>query len=162
VGRIMRVHRAVRPIHTKDALLDSGYVLLTDPDMQSGLQAAVDELKAVKESIELITDSLDVYEFGNADKPTGLSDIEARPNGTPQPPVDDAERQQRLTNLIEQGIVWAHVKNMAPEEQDRAIVTGETWQQMAQTPLFGNLPEAPRSGTPAPPTRPNFRPYPIR
>ena len=67
VGRIMRVHPSVRPIHGQDKLLDSGYVLLTDPEMQEGLQAAVDELTAVRESIEIITDNLDVYEFLNAE-----------------------------------------------------------------------------------------------
>lgn len=37
VGRIMRVHTSVRPIHDSDALLDRGYVFLTDADMQTGL-----------------------------------------------------------------------------------------------------------------------------
>ncbi|MEN9933038.1 MAG: hypothetical protein RIS17_1611, partial [Pseudomonadota bacterium] len=50
VGRIMRVHPLVRPLHGQDAVLDKGYVFLTDPDMQAGLSSAVDELKAVRQS----------------------------------------------------------------------------------------------------------------
>ena len=161
VGRIMRVHPFVRPIHGQDALLDSGYVLLTDPEMQAGLQAAVDELKAVRESIELITDDLDIYEFGNPDEPTGLSDV-PKPTFTPQPPANDEERQQRLTNLIEHGVVRPDVQDMPETEQDRAIVAGETWQHMSDTPLFGDLPESKKPETDKGPSKPNFRPYPLR
>ncbi|MGR3512368.1 MAG: DEAD/DEAH box helicase [Paracoccaceae bacterium] len=161
VGRIMRVHPSVRPIHGQDALLDSGYVLLTDPEMQAGLQAAVDELKAVRESIELITDNLDVYEFGNPDEPIGLSDV-PKPPYTPKPPQNEAERQERLTNLIEQGVVRADVQDMPDTEKDRAIVAGETWQSMSDTPLFGDLPESKKPDTDKGPSKPNFRPYPLR
>jgi len=125
VGRIMRVHPSVRPIHGQDDLLDSGYVLLTYPDMQAGLQAAVDELKAVRESIELITDNLDVCEFGNAEKQAFASDV-PKPPFTPKPPENETERQERLTNLIEQGVVRADVQDMPDTEKDRAIVAGET------------------------------------
>ena len=76
VGRIMRVHPLVRPFHKQDKLLDSGYVFLTDPNMQVGLQSAVDEIKAVQESIELITDRLD------------FMDID------PTPPTEAAEKQR--------------------------------------------------------------------
>ncbi|WP_430449262.1 DEAD/DEAH box helicase [Rhodophyticola sp.] len=161
VGRIMRVHPSVRPIHGQDDLLDSGYVLLTDPDMQAGLQAAVDELKAVRESIELITDNLDVYEFGNAEKQAVASDV-PKPPFTPKPPENETERQERLTNLIEQGVVRADVQNMPDTEKDRAIVTGETWQSVSDTPLFGDLPESKKPETDKGPSKPNFRPYPLR
>lgn len=161
VGRIMRVHPSVRPIHRQDPLLDSGYVLLTDPDMQSGLQAAVDELKAVQESIHLITDNLDVYEFGNAEKPVVAAET-SQPSYTPRPPQDADDRQQRLTNLIEQGVVKAEVQEMGNDEQDRAIVAGETWQHMSSTPLFGDLPESAKPDTSTPKPKPEFRPYPIR
>src|SRR5690606_36336219 len=138
-------------------------VLLTDPEMQAGLQAAVDELKAVRESIELITDNLDVYEFGNPDSPTGEADVQRKPTFTPRPPQTPDERQQRLSNLIEQGVVRADVQKMPEAEQDRAIVAGETWQHMSDTPLFGgDLPEAPKPGTETAPAKPNFRAYPLR
>lgn len=162
VGRIMRVHPSVRPIHAKDPLLDSGYVLLTDPEMQVGLQAAVDELKAVRESIELITDNLDVYEFGNADAPTGMADAQPKPTFTPRPPQTPDERQQRLSELIDQGVVRPDVQNMHKADQDRAIVAGETWRHMSETPLFGDLPAAPRWVSAAQPVRPSFRAYPLR
>lgn len=161
VGRIMRVHPSVRPIHGQDDLLDSGYVLLTDPDMQAGLQAAVDELKAVRESIDLITDNLDVYEFGNAEQQAVASDV-PKPPFTPKPPENETERQERLTNLIEQGVVRADVQNMPDTEKDRAIVAGETWQSISDTPLFGDLPEGKKPETEKGPSKPNFRPYPLR
>jgi len=161
VGRIMRVHPSVRPIHGQDDLLDSGYVLLTDPEMQAGLQAAVDELKAVRESIELITDNLDVYEFGNAEKQTVASDV-PRPTFTPKSPENETERQERLTNLIEQGVVRPDVQDMPDTEKDRAIVVGETWQSMCDTPLFGDLPKSNKPDTDKGPSKPNFRPYPLR
>ena len=161
VGRIMRVHPSVRPMHGQDALLDSGYVLLTDPDMQAGLQAAVDELKAVRESIELITDNLDVYEFGNVEQQAVASDV-PKPTFTPKPPENETERQERLTNLIEQGVVRADVQNMPDTEKDRAIVAGETWQSISDTPLFGDLPESKKPATDKAPSKPNLRPYPLR
>lgn len=161
VGRIMRVHPSVRSIHGQDALLDSGYVLLTDPEMQAGLQAAVDELKAVRESIELITDNLDIYEFGNADKPTGVSDVSGPPFA-PKPPENADERQERLTSLIERGVVRGDVKDLPEAAQDRAIVAGETWQHMSDTPLFGDLPETGKPGVEAKPGKPKLRTYPLR
>ncbi|BAQ15608.1 DEAD/DEAH box helicase [Methyloceanibacter caenitepidi] len=163
VGRIMRVHPSVRPIHGQDPLLDSGYVLLTDPEMQAGLQAAVDELKAVRESIELITDDLDVYEFGNPDAPTLMADVQPKTTFSPRPPQTPDERQQRLSELIDQGMVRPDVQDMPEAEQDRAIVAGETWQRLlGDTPLFGDLPEAPKPEGGMQSAKPNFRPYPLR
>lgn len=163
VGRIMRVHPSVRPIHGQDPLLDSGYVLLTDPEMQAGLQAAVDELKAVRESIELLTDNLDIYEFGNADAPIGLTNARPEPAFAPQPPQTDDERQQRLSDLIEQGVVRPDVQNMPEPDQDRAIVAGEMLKhQTGDTPLFGDLPESPRPDSGAQSTQPSVRAYPLR
>ncbi len=162
VGRIMRVHPALRPDHGQDPLLDSGYVLLTDPDMQSGLQAAVDELKAVRESIELITDSLDIFEFGNADRPLGFSEEPTQPYESPPPPNCSAERQQRLANLINQGVVRDGVQSLPPDDQDRAIVTGETWQQIVQKPLFSQLPDAPNPKSSGGTTQRNYQSYPLR
>lgn len=163
VGRIMRVHSAVRPIHGQDTLLDSGYVLLTDPEMQTGLQAAVDELKAVRESIELITDNLDVYEFGNPDAPIDMKDLRPRAPFMPSPPQTPDDRQRRLSDLIDQGLVPTHVRDMPEAEQDRAIIVGETWlHQISDTPLFGDLPESPRPEVEAQPGKPKFRAYPLR
>ena len=162
VGRIMRVHPLVRPFHGEDDLLDSGYVLLTDPEMQLGLQAAVDELKAVQQSIELITDNLDIYHFGNPQEPTRFSDVKPAIDFTPKLPSTQDEREERLTNLIDQGIIRADAQDMPEVDQDKAIAIGETWQQMVQTPLFGNLPQVPRDVTTVASAKSNLRPYPIR
>ena len=140
VGRIMRVHPAIRPIHGQDPLLDKGYVFLTDPEMQTGLDAAVEEVKAVRESIELITDRLDIVEFGNAPKPLGLAEFAKRNEYEPPRPTSE-DRQLRLAALVETGLVAPSVTEMAVELQDRAILAGEAWQEMAQSPLFGDLPE---------------------
>ena len=162
VGRIMRVHPAVRPTHGQDLLLDRGYVFLTDPDMQAGLSAAVDELKAVQRSIELITDNLDVYQFGPETMPSVATDV-GPARFVHNPPATDAERQERLTNLIDTGLVKETVKDLPPADQDRAIETGEAYQQMLQTPLFGNLPEERKPGSTEPAkTNPKIRPYPLR
>ena len=160
VGRIMRVHPLVRPTHGDDALLNRGYVFLTDPEMQMGLSAAVDELKSVRQSIELITDQLDVYEFGNEAVAVGAADRPAP--FIHKPPATDAERQERLANLIETGLVRATVRDLAPALQDQAIQSGEAWAQMVQTPLFGNLPEVAKPGAPVVKAKPNLRPYPLR
>ena len=151
VGRIMRVHPLVRPIHGQDALLDKGYVFLTDPEMQAGLSAAVDELKAVRQSLTVLSDQLDVVEYGTAGpaQPLLLSDAHRLTAYIPPPPVDPVERQTRLDILIDEGVIDAQVRDMAPEIVDRAIVAGEAAQRASQTPLFGNLPE--HDGPTAPP-----------
>ncbi|MCK5503189.1 MAG: site-specific DNA-methyltransferase [Tritonibacter mobilis] len=163
VGRIMRVHPLIRPFHGQDTLLDRGYVFLADPEMQAGLDAAVEEVKAVRQSIELITDRLDVFEFGSATKPLVCNDIATTSRFVPPVPTTPEDRQMRLTNLIESGLVKSDVAKLPEAEQDRAILAGEAWQQMTQTPLFGNLPEAERPASEASaPAKPNLRPYPLR
>jgi len=162
VGRIMRVHPLIRPFHGEDDLLDRGYVFLTDPEMQAGLDAAVEEVKAVRQSIELLTDRLDVFEFGSASKPLVNNSFALTATAAPQTPSDPEERQLRLSNLIEQGLVKPEVEDLPEEEQDRAILAGEAWQEMTQTPLFGNLPETERPSTSAGQSKPNLRPYPLR
>lgn len=137
VGRIMRVHPAVRPIHGKAGLLDRGYVFLTDPDIQQGLDAAVDELKAVRSSIAVIADDLGVFEFSNLSKPV-LDGAHSSIPASAAPPVDDAERAARLTALIDAGLLSADMFEKSAAEQDRAVVSGEWRRAVAQTPLFGD------------------------
>ncbi len=155
VGRIMRVHPLVRPIHGQDALLDKGYVFLTDPEMQAGLSAAVDELKAVRQSLTMLSDQLDVVEYGAATSsvPLLLNDAHRITVYVPPLPVDDAERQARLDILIDDGVIDATVRDMAPATVDRAIVAGETARLASQTPLFGNLPEHAGPSAPPKPTK---------
>jgi type III restriction enzyme len=159
VGRIMRVHPLVRPNHGQDALLDKGYVFLTDPEMQAGLSAAVDELKAVRQSLTVLTDQLDVVEYG-ALPPSQtllLSETHRLTAFIPAPPADEADRQARLDVLINEGTVDAEVRNMEQSVVDRAIVAGETARLASQTPLFGNLPE--HAGPSAPPKPTKQTPY---
>ena len=63
VGRIMRVHRLVRPIHGQDDLLDRGRVFVADPGRQAGLEAAANALKALRSSIETISDHVATFAF---------------------------------------------------------------------------------------------------
>jgi type III restriction enzyme len=141
VGRIMRVHPSVRPFHGNDSLLDRGYVFLTDSALQEGLSAAIDELKAVRHSIELITDQLDLVQFGSAESALGPG-IQIRPaSSAPPPPATPVERQGRLLALIEAGFVRSEATQLSPEEQDRGIKIGETVASLGETPLFGELAE---------------------
>ena len=126
----------MRPFHGTDALLDRGYVFLTDPEMQAGLDAAAQELSAVRQSLGAITDRLDVIDFGDVtvtEPPRVLA---------PRAPVDARERQERLAGLIEAGIVPEAVAKMGDAVQDRAIVAGEAMRAASSTPLFADeLPE---------------------
>ncbi len=163
VGRIMRVHPSVRPIHGEDELLDKGYVFLSDPVSQAGLNAAVEDMRAVRQSIELITDRLDVFEFGNAAQPLGFSDTHTVSLNAPRPPVTTEDRQRRLKILIEAGLVTESDLGLPEDQQDRIIVDGEIRQSISRTSLFGNLP---RTDPPVHSNRggekPNLTAYPIR
>lgn len=157
VGRIMRVHPLVRPFHKQDELLDSGYVFLTDPNMQVGLQSAVDEIKAVQESIELITDRLD---FMDIDPTPPVEAAEEPREYLPPPPQTQQERTDRLQSLVASGMVHASVTELPLQAQDEAIQKGEAWRSAVQVPLFTGLPT---TATPDPvPSNPNLRPYPLK
>ena len=141
VGRIMRVHPSVRPCHGTDRLLDRGYVFLTDSTLQEGLSAAVDELKAVRHSIELITDSLDIVQYGNAEGALA-SGMQYRPFPRPlAPPATPQERQLRLAALLDAGLVQKDVLHLPPTAQDKAIEVGEALASLGDTPLFGKMEE---------------------
>lgn len=156
VGRIMRVHPALRALHGQDDLLDRGYVFLTDPEMQAGLSAAVDELKAVRQSLTMLSDQLDIIEYGAASEPLMLSDAHRLSTYAP-PPASDADRQERLALLIEEGVLDQGVADMDVAIIDRAIVAGETARVASQTPLFANLPE--QEAPSAPPKPQKLTPY---
>lgn len=162
VGRIMRVHPLLRNIHGSDDLLDRGYVFLTDPDMQAGLSAAVDELKAVRQSLTVLSDQLDIVEYGVAAPQNLLSDVHRASAYIPQPPASAEERQERLALLIDEGIIGSDVADMDSTAIDQAIVAGETAKVASQTPLFGNLPEQDAPAIPLPPKASKLTPYPLR
>lgn len=124
VGRIMRVHPLVRPIHGHDALLDRGYVFLTDPELQQGLDAAAEALKAVRQGITLVTDRLEIEEIGSA-APLGIADRSSAFAATPLAPGSEDERRARLAALIERRIVFPEIAALDRARQDQAIATGE-------------------------------------
>lgn len=153
VGRIMRVHPSVRPVHQSNTLLDNGYIFLGDPSIQSGLDAAVDELKAVRQGIELLTDRLDIAEFGNANKKT--PDAWQGNLPVPQRPTSSEDRQQRLDDLIQTGLLDSSAEHLSGTEQDDAIIKAEAVRDLSETSLFGDLPkqEAPSPSGDAQPKR---------
>lgn len=161
VGRIMRVHPLVRPLHGTDGLLDRGYVFLTDPEMQQGLNAAVEELKAVRQSLTVLSDKLDVLEYGAVPpaQPLLLSDAHRLSTYAPVSPVSDADRQARLDALIGEGLFDAAIRDIPAADIDRAIMAGEAVRLATQTPLFGNLPEHAVAAAPKPK---KLTPYRIR
>lgn len=161
VGRIMRVHPLVRARPDRDDLLDRGYVFLTDPEMQAGLSAAVEELKAVRESLSVLSDQLDVIEYGAAVAPLDVVDgVHRSSSYAPPRPTSDTERQDRLALLIDEGVLHADVADLDNATIDAAIVAGETAKLASQTPLFANLPDQDAPSRPA--AAPRLSPYALR
>lgn len=62
VGRIMRVHPLLQTRAGLPPALDTGWVFLGDAQGQAGLQSAADRIKAIRDSIEVATDGVAVYE----------------------------------------------------------------------------------------------------
>lgn len=151
VGRIMRVHPQVRPFHGDDPLLDRGWVYLTDANIQAGLDAAAQELKAVRSSIATVADELQVLEFTSSDSAALDARRAALPHA-PALPENSEDRQLRLDNLIAGGFVDYSVRDATPDVQDRIVVQAEWTRSLGATPLFGaDLPELSEEGgaTPA-------------
>lgn len=69
VGRIMRVHRLVRPYHGQDILLDRAQVFIGNPSRQGGLEAAALTLKALRSSIETLSDQISIFTYGDTNIP---------------------------------------------------------------------------------------------
>ena len=140
VGRIMRVHPAVRPYHKQIDLLDRGYVFLSDPDLQVGLDEAADALDAVKSDISTVTDELSLIELGTVrESPLAFT---PRTRVLPDAPMSDLDRQTRLDILIEQARVPVEVRDKNSDEQDYAIQVAEMFRDNPGLDLFnGTLPE---------------------
>ena len=62
VGRIMRVHPLLQTRADLPPALETGSVFLGDAQGQAGLQSAADRIKAIRDSIEVATDGVAVYE----------------------------------------------------------------------------------------------------
>jgi type III restriction enzyme len=139
VGRIMRVHPSVRPLHKTNPVLDNGYVFLADPEIQTGLDEAVSELKAVRQGIELLTDRLDIYEFGNGESLSADAWRGSLP--APKPPASAEERRDRLELLVQLGFLDQKAADLPENEQDNVIVQAEALMDLGTTGLFGDLPE---------------------
>lgn len=143
VGRIMRVHPLVRPIHGKDDLLDRGYVFLTDEELQSGLKQAAEAVDSVVSSIDVVTSNFDLVELGTA-QPLSMGE-HGRPflhRALPAAPRNDEERQARLDVLIEEERVPGDIRSRPVDEVDRAIQVAEQLRDVSGVDLFGGkLPE---------------------
>jgi len=112
VGRIMRVHPAVRSIHGQDDLLDRGYVFLTDPELQSGLKEAAEIVDSVVSSIDVVTDNFDLVELGTS-QPLNTNDAHSIfiNRKLPTAPKSDTERQERLDILIQEQRIPGNIRD---------------------------------------------------
>ncbi len=152
VGRIMRVHPLVRPFHGSEPLLDRGYVFMSDPELQVGLDEAAADLKAVREGIAVLTDKLDVHVLGNdvrAAESYGATPL-------PPPPVQSLPGEteaDRVERQVSMGLLNPNYATASTLRQQSALDAVEGFSKACTPPLFPNLPDvlSPRV-TPAQPT----------
>jgi len=140
VGRIMRVHPLVRPLHGTEPLLDRGYVFMSDPELQVGLGEAAADLKAVREGIAVLTDTLDVNVLGN-DTRTAES-YGATP--LPPPPVQAVPGEtetDRVERQVSMGLLNPNYAAASTLRQQSALNAVEGFSAPATPPLFPNLPD---------------------
>ncbi|NML75648.1 DEAD/DEAH box helicase family protein [Rhizobium sp. S-51] len=140
VGRIMRVHPLVRPLHGTEPLLDRGYVFLSDPELQVGLDEAAADLKAVREGIEVLTDRLEVTILGNDDRASEVfgTTIARVPfhEASPVDPVTERAERQAALGLLIPGYVTA-----SPAQLESAVAVMGIFTESDAPPLFPDLPE---------------------
>lgn len=151
VGRIMRVHPLVRPLHGTEPLLDRGYVFMSDPELQVGLDEAAADLKAVREGIAVLTDTLDVNVLGNDTR--AAESYGATP--LPPPPVQTVPGEteaDRVERQVSMGLLNPNYSTASPLRQQSALSAVEGFSAPVTPPLFPNLPDvlSPRA-TPAQP-----------
>lgn len=153
VGRIMRVHPLVRPLHGSEPLLDRGYVFMSDPELQVGLDEAAADLKAVREGIAVLTDTLDVNVLGNDTR--AAESYGATP--LPPPPVQAVPGEtegDRVQRQVSMGLLNPNYATASTLRQQSALSAVEGFSAPATPPLFPNLPDvlSPRV-TPAQPVQ---------
>jgi hypothetical protein len=94
IGRIMRVHPLLQSRPGLAAELDTGWVFIGDPQGMPGLEQAAQRIKAIRDSISIVSDGLHVYEAEVGDGGTivvvgedGQSRLllEPPPSATPAP-----------------------------------------------------------------------------
>jgi type III restriction enzyme len=138
VGRIMRVHPLVRPLHGREPLLDRGYVFMSDPELQVGLDEAAADLKAVREGIAVLTDTLDVNVLGNDTR--AAESYGATP--LPPPPVQAVPGEtegDRMERQISMGLLNPNYATASTLRQQSALSAVEGFSAPATPPLFPNL-----------------------
>ena len=140
VGRIMRVHPLVRPLHGSEPLLDRGYVFMSDPELQVGLDEAAADLKAVREGIAVLTDTLDVNVLGNDTR--AAESYGATP--LPPPPVQAVPGEtegDRVERQVSMGLLNPNYATASTLRQQSALSAVEGFSAPATPPLFPNLPD---------------------
>jgi hypothetical protein len=140
VGRIMRVHPLVRPLHGTEPLLDRGYVFMSDPELQVGLDEAAADLKAVREGIAVLTDTLDVNVMGN--DPHAAESYET--TVLPPPPVQAIGGEtvaDRVKRQVSMGLFNLSYATASAVRQQSALSAVEGFSTPAQPPLFPDLPD---------------------
>jgi type III restriction enzyme len=140
VGRIMRVHPLVRPLHGSEPLLDRGYVFMSDPELQVGLDEAAADLKAVREGIAVLTDTLDVHVLGNDMR------VAESYGATPLPPppvqaVPGETEGDRVERQVSMGLLNPNYATASTLRQLSALSAVEGYSIPTTPPLFPNLPD---------------------
>lgn len=140
VGRIMRVHPLVRPLHGKEPLLDRGYVFLSDPESQVGLDEAAADLKAVREGIAVLTDTLDVTMLGNDTRAADSYGAIPLPP-PPARPVDGETESERAQRQISMGLPNPNYAMASTARQQSALNAVGGFADLSMPPLFPDLPD---------------------
>jgi type III restriction enzyme len=140
VGRIMRVHPLVRPLHGTEPLLDRGYVFMSDPELQVGLDEAAADLKAVREGIAVLTDTLDVNVLGNDTR--AAESYGATPLQPPPVQAVPGETEgDRVERQVSMGLLNPNYATASTQRQQSALSAVEGFSAPAAPPLFPNLPD---------------------
>ncbi|MGG5809154.1 DEAD/DEAH box helicase family protein [Falsiroseomonas sp. CW058] len=137
IGRIMRVHPLLQPRTDLAPILDTGWVFLSDAQGQTGLQAAADRIKAMRDAISVVTDGVQVFEaaVGEGGNVT-LIGADGQARLVLEPPPEVAPRP-------------------ATPDISRAMPAPAPWPQtlfgrLEETQAPGPVPAGPQPGTPAP------------
>ncbi|MGJ8628257.1 MAG: DEAD/DEAH box helicase [Sulfitobacter sp.] len=140
VGRIMRVHPLVRPLHGSEPLLDRGYVFMSEPDLQVGLDEAAADLKAVREGIAVLTDTLDVNVLGNDIRAAESYGATALSPPTVQSLPGETEAD-RVARQVSMGLLNSNYATASTSQQQSAFSAVDGFSAPATPPLFPNLPD---------------------